>query len=174
MGIGIQICGLNGCGKSTLGKALAEKTGFHFIDNENLYFPRTSINEPYQKPKSRKEVETNLLKEIQEHNNFIFTAVKGDYGENIVSMYKYVIAMNVPKEIRIQRIRERSFQKFGAEMLLGGILYQYEEDFFKMAELRQDNYVENWLNTLKCPIIRIDGTKSIDENVEFVIKQINI
>ena len=25
MGIGIQICGLNGCGKSTLGRALAEK-----------------------------------------------------------------------------------------------------------------------------------------------------
>ena len=33
MGIGIQICGLNGCGKSTLGRALAEKIGFHFIDN---------------------------------------------------------------------------------------------------------------------------------------------
>ena len=32
MGIGIQICGLNGCGKSTLGRALAEKIGFHFID----------------------------------------------------------------------------------------------------------------------------------------------
>ena len=33
MGIGIQICGLNGCGESTLGRALAEKIGFHFIDN---------------------------------------------------------------------------------------------------------------------------------------------
>ncbi|MBR3848616.1 MAG: hypothetical protein IKM21_04940, partial [Oscillospiraceae bacterium] len=40
MGIGIQICGLNGCGKSTLGKALAERIGFYFIDNEFLYFSR--------------------------------------------------------------------------------------------------------------------------------------
>ena len=30
MGTGILICGLNGCGKSTIGKALAAKTGFHF------------------------------------------------------------------------------------------------------------------------------------------------
>ena len=38
MGIGIMVCGLNGCGKSTLGKALAQELGFHFIDNEYLFF----------------------------------------------------------------------------------------------------------------------------------------
>ena len=41
MGIGIQICGLNGCGKSTLGKALAERIGFYFIDNEFFVFFQT-------------------------------------------------------------------------------------------------------------------------------------
>ena len=41
MGIGIIVCGLNGVGKSTLGKALAEKLNFYFIDNEDLYFPKT-------------------------------------------------------------------------------------------------------------------------------------
>ena len=44
MGIGIQICGLNGCGKSTLGKALAERIGFYFIDNEFLYFSRPNAD----------------------------------------------------------------------------------------------------------------------------------
>lgn len=39
MGTGILICGLNGCGKSTIGKARATKIGFHFIDNEDLFFP---------------------------------------------------------------------------------------------------------------------------------------
>ena len=34
--MGILICGLNGVGKSTLGKALAEKLNYHFIDIENL------------------------------------------------------------------------------------------------------------------------------------------
>ena len=38
MARGIQVCGLNGCGKSTLGRALAQKIGFHFIDNEELFF----------------------------------------------------------------------------------------------------------------------------------------
>ena len=29
MGIGILVCGLNGCGKSTVGKALAHELGYH-------------------------------------------------------------------------------------------------------------------------------------------------
>ena len=45
--MGIIICGLNGTGKSTLGKALAEKLHFHFIDIENLYFPKTNPNKIY-------------------------------------------------------------------------------------------------------------------------------
>ncbi len=54
MGTGIIICGLNGCGKSTLGKALAEK----------LFWG-----------------------EIRAHENFVFTSVKGDYGDSISSFF---------------------------------------------------------------------------------------
>ena len=36
MGTGIIVCGLNGTGKSTLGKALAEALGHHFIDSEDI------------------------------------------------------------------------------------------------------------------------------------------
>ncbi len=41
MGTRIVVCGLNGVGKSTLGRVLAERLGFWFIDNEDLYFPKT-------------------------------------------------------------------------------------------------------------------------------------
>ena len=42
--MGILICGLNGSGKSTLGKQLADRLGYEFIDNEDLYFPKTDEN----------------------------------------------------------------------------------------------------------------------------------
>jgi len=172
MGTGIQICGLNGCGKSTLGKALAEKLGFHFIDNENLYFSRPNANEPYANPKSRTEVEKLLIEEVSKHPDFVFSAVKGDYGKDLVPMYKYVIVMEVPPKIRSQRVRNRSFQKFGNRMLMGGDLYHQEEAFFQMVDSRQDDYIENWLEKVSCPIIRVDGTKPIDENVAYIIQAI--
>jgi len=174
MGIGIQICGLNGSGKSTLGRALAEKIGFYFIDDENLYFSRSNPNEPYTNPKPRYEVEQLLMNEVKNHPDFVFAAVKGDYEKDIISMYDYVIMIEVPKSVRSKRVRNRSYKKFGSRMLLGGDLYNQEEAFFQMVESRQSSYVENWLQTVKCPIIRVDGTKPIDENVEYIINSISI
>ncbi len=43
-------------------------------------------------------------------------------------------------------------------------LYKQEESFLQMVESRTEDYVENWLQTLDCPVIKIDGTKPI--NVE--------
>ena len=170
--MGIIICGLNGTGKSTLGKALAEKLHFHFIDIENLYFPKTNPNKIYASPRTRKEVEKLLLHEIKTHKDFILASVKGDYGEDIYSLIQYAILLDVPKNIRLKRVKKRSFQKFGNRMLWGGDLYEQEENFFHFVESRDENIVEEWVKSLKCPVIRMDGTKSIDENTNFIMERI--
>lgn len=174
MGIGIVVCGLNGCGKSTLGKALARQLGLHFIDAEDLYFTRKSINEPYKNPHSRAEVEEQLLCEVARHEGFVFAAVKGDYREEVQKYYQYIVVIEVPKEIRMLRVRNRSLQKFGSRMLEGGDLCEAEEQFFKLVESRTEVYYEDWLQALKCPIIRVDGTKTIEENVHYIIQQISV
>ena len=173
MGIGIQICGLNGCGKSTLGRALAERMDFHFIDNENLYFSRNDKDEPYTNPKSRTDVERLLIEEVSKHPNFVFSAVKGDYGKDIIPMYNYVVVIEVPKEIRSQRVRNRSYQKFGNRILMGGDLHNQEEAFFQMVDSREDDYIADWLQKVSCPIIRVDGTKMIEDNVEYILQVID-
>ena len=116
----IMICGLNGAGKSTLGKALAEKLHFHFIDIENLYFPKEEPDYIYASPRTREEVEELLLHEMETHENFIFAFVRGDYGKNICSFFQYAVLLEVPRDVRLQRVKKRSFKKFGSRMLLGG------------------------------------------------------
>ena len=173
MAKGIIVCGLNGSGKSTLGKALADKLKYRFIDNENLFFNREKETDPFENPLSKIEAIKRLEKEIDEHGDFIFASVKGDYGEKAVSLYEYAVYIKVPKNIRMERIRNRSFKKFGSRMLAGGDLYEKEEAFFKMAEEREEGYVENWLSTLTCPVITVDGRKTTEENIELVVKEIN-
>ena len=172
MGTGIIICGLNGAGKSTLGKALAKNLGFHFIDNEELYFPKTDSHYTYASPRTRKEVEQLLFSEIKAHKDFVFASVKGDYGEIIYPFFQYAVLLNVPRDIRLKRVKERSFQKFGSRMLHGGDLYEQEEKFFDLVKSRAENTVEEWVQSLSCPIIRVDGTKPIEENVKFIIDRI--
>lgn len=173
MGTGIVLCGLNGVGKSTLGKALSERLHYHFIDNEDLYFPKTDPDYIYAFERSREEVEKLLLDEIKAHNDFVFTSVKGDYGEAARAFFCYVIVIEVPREIRLRRVRDRSFGKFGSRMLEGGDLYEREEGFFDFVRSRSEDTVEKWVRSVNLPVIRVDGTKPIEENVNTIIERIN-
>lgn len=172
MGTGVILCGLNGAGKSTLGKALAKRLGFHFIDAEDLYFPKTGPNHAYAASRTKGEVEALLLREIETHKNFVFASVRGNFGVKIEGLFNYAVLVDVPKEIRMQRIRQRSFEKFGGRMLPGGDLYEQEQAFFDMAAAREDDHVEAWVAALGCPLIRVDGTKPIGENVDLLVKRI--
>ena len=155
-----------------MGKALAKELGFYFIDNEDLYFPKTDPRYIYASPRSREDVGKILLREIKTHENFVFASVKGDFGEHIDPFFRYAVLIDVPKDTRIKRVRDRSFQKFGNRMLPGGDLYEAEENFFRLVESRAENTVEEWVRSLRCPVIRIDGTKPVEENIQFVIGQI--
>lgn len=172
MGVGIIVCGLNGAGKSTLGKALAEALNFHFIDDLDIYFRDKNSDNPYASPCIHDEAAERLSNEIKEHENFVFAAVTGDYGDTVCNSFKYAVLIDVPKDIRIERVRERSFKQFGDRMLSGGDLYEQEETFFDLVRNRPDNQVEEWLKSLLCPVIRIDGALPTCENVDLCVNEI--
>ncbi len=172
MGTGILLCGPNGAGKSTLGKALAAELGYCFIDIEDLYFPKTDPQYMYASPRPRKEVERLLFGEIKANENFVLACVKGNYGENIRPFFRYAVLMDAPKDVRLRRVRERSFHKFGSRMLPGGDLFEREEIFFDLVKTRAGNEAEKWVQTLSCPVLRVDGTRPIEENVSSIIERI--
>ena len=166
--MGILICGLNGAGKSTLGKQLAERLSWAFIDNEDLYFSKLDAQYIYANPREKAEVIRLLEERIEKDRRFVFAAVKGDYGDKLLSLLDCIIVVDVPREIRFARVRERSFQKFGGRMLGRGDLAQRESAWFAQVESRPEDYVEKWLESVDCPIIRVDGTRTIEENVEYL------
>ncbi len=166
--MGILICGLNGAGKSTLGKLLAKRLGWQFIDNEDLYFPKTDTKYAYSDPRGKEEVIRLLEERIERDRHFVFAAVKGDYGDKLLSLLDCIVVVDVPREIRLARVRERSLRKFGDRILDGGDLAQRENAWFSLVESRPEDYVEKWLETVDCPVIRVDGTRTVGENAEYL------
>lgn len=165
----VLVCGLNGSGKSTFAKALAERLDYTFKDIEDYYFPNRCAEDPYADPQSREDVSAALLCDLQSSDTIVLASVKADYSKEIEQSFSKAIYIEVPKSVRLTRVRERSFKKFGERMLEGGDLYEREEAFFHMVEKRPDSYVEEWLSRLDLPTIRIDGTRSVDENVDYVL-----
>ena len=113
---------------------------------------------------------TNLSgRDISSNNWFIFAAVKGNYGDKLVASLDCVVLIDVPKQIRSQRVRDRSYQKFGDRILPGGDLYDQESRWFSLTDGRPDTYVTDWLETIDCPVIRIDGTLPVEENADHLL-----
>lgn len=167
--MGILLCGLNGVGKSTLGRILAERLSYQFIDNEDLYFPENDDDYPFANPRSKDEVIRLLDAKINADNHFVFAAVKGDYGEKLLAKTDCVVLIEVPKDVRLSRVKNRSIQRFGDRVLGNGDLAKKEDAWFLFVNSRPENYVTEWIEEIKCPIIRIDGTLPIEDNVEYLI-----
>ena len=166
MKCGICVCGLNGSGKTTLACALAKELNFKHMDIEQYYF--ISTDNPYSSSRTREEVERLLLEDIKKNHCFVFSAVNGDMTPEINDNYDLVVYLDVPLDMRMKRIRQRAIDKFGDRVLPGGDMYEQEESFFAYAEKRTPEKIEKWLKTLSCRVIRLDGTKPIQENVELI------
>jgi len=167
--LGILICGLNGAGKSTLGRMLADRMGYEFIDNEDLFFPKTDPSYMFSSPRSKEEVIRLLEERISDNDRFIFASVKGDYGDKLITLLDHVVLIEVPKQIRSQLVRDRSYQRFGDRILPGGDLYDKESKWFSLTDSRPDTYVTDWLKTVDRPVIRIDGTLPAEKNLDHIV-----
>ena len=166
MKCGICVCGLNGSGKTTLANALAKELNFKHMDVETYYFSATDNS--YSSPRTREEVEKLLLEDIKKNPCFVFSAVNGNMASDINEHYDLIIYLEVPLKVRMERIRQRAIEKFGDRVLPGGDLYEQEEKFFQYAEKRAPDKIENWLTTFPCNILRLDGTKPLQENVRMI------
>ncbi|MGI6254499.1 MAG: AAA family ATPase [Acutalibacter sp.] len=170
---GILLCGLNGSGKSTVGKALAQRLGWEFLDIEDCFFPKDDSDYLYRHPRSREEAGAMLLQRVQQTEHFVLAAVKADYGQEVTDLLTLAVWLQADPHTRAKRVRRRSYEKFGFRMLPGGDLHQVEESFFTFCDGRDDREVETWLSSLTCPVIQLDGTGPVQDTVDRVIQEIN-
>ena len=163
---------LDFCWLSTIGGILAERMSWQFIDNEDLYFPKEDASYLFSNPRSKEEVIHLLEEKIEEDDRFVFAAVKGDYGEKLLTKLDYVVLIEVPKETRMERVKMRSVQKFGDRIQEQGDLADTENAWFSVVNSRPENFVTEWLECVPCPVIRIDGTAPVEENVDYLLRKL--
>ena len=63
------------------------------------------------------------------NHSFVMTAVTGDFGEEISSMYRLAVIISAPLELRLERIRQRTYSLYGERVLPGGDMYGQDSRF---------------------------------------------
>lgn len=167
---GVIVFGANGSGKSTFGRALARAVGFLYMDIEAYHFMQSEI--PYTRQRPREDCINLMLADMRKHPSFVLSAVTGDFGEEIAAMYGLAIWMSAPRETRIERVKQRVYEQYGPRVLKGGDMYEQQSKFVDFVASRSLRKIEDWAESLACPVIRIDGTRPVSENIALVAKKI--
>lgn len=166
---GIIVFGANGSGKSTLGLELARNLRFKHMDIEDYHFVKSEI--PYTKQRSREECLNLMLNDIQKHGSFVISAVTGNFGNEISSMYKLAVFARAPLETRIRRIEKREYERHGKRILKGGDMYDQHLEFLDFAAARSVSKIEHWAETLTCPVVCIDTTEDWRKDTAAIAKR---
>lgn len=180
---GIAIMGLNGCGKSTLAHAIAKRLDFYEMDVEDYYFPeqknsRQAILEqqydvkceykgklPYSTPRSISEVQEMIRTDIEKHPQFVISGVTMNWDEDILSVIDVAFILEVSTVERVRRVQHREEVRFGSRVMVGGDMYEQQKAFREIIGNRSNERVEESANSMHCKKVRLDGTKSIEENI---------
>lgn len=165
---GIIVFGPNGSGKTTLGRELARILNYKHMDIEDYYFEPSEI--PYTAERSRKDCLNLMLADIEKYRSFVMTAVTGDFGDTIPLLYKLGVFISAPPELRLERVKRRAYEQHGERVRKGGDMYDSQQRFFDFVAKRPLSKIKQWVKTLTCPVIRIDGTEDWRVNAEHIAK----
>ncbi len=166
---GILVFGANGSGKSTVGRELARVLNYKFMDHEAYAFAESEI--PYAAERSREECLRLILADINKYGSFVLCAVTGDFSEEISSMYQFAVCLSAPQDIRMERIGRRAFERYGARVLEGGDMYERQTAFLDFAAKRPLTRIEQFAQTLACPVMYVDAVKPVFQNVALIAEE---
>lgn len=88
------------------------------------------------------------------------------WGDVFIPFFDLVIRVVTPTDIRIDRIKQREFRRFGKRILPDGDMYTEHQKFITWAsqydtagiDMRSKALHDKWLNEIPCRQIAIDGT----------------
>jgi hypothetical protein len=101
-------------------------------------------------------------------------------GDALIASLDLVVFLSVATDIRLARLKAREAAHFGADAVApGGYRHPDCESFIEWASHYEDGTregrnrarQESWLARLPCPVLRLDGTMTIDALVDAVIQK---
>ncbi|HOG01845.1 MAG TPA: AAA family ATPase [Clostridia bacterium] len=164
---GIILLGANGSGKSALGRELALALRYAHFDAEDYWFYKTGI--PYTAVRPREERNEMLISDMKKHGSFVVSGDISGWSDEFLTKFDLAVFLTVPTEIRMKRIENREYARWGDRVCEGGDMYASQKKFKEFAAARDIGLLEQSACAYSCPVLRIDGTKTLKEIVDMIL-----
>jgi len=174
----IHILGASGSGTTTLGKALAEQLACPHFDTDGYYWLPT--DPPFQTKREIGERQRLLLDDLEHHDEWVLSGSLCGWGDVAIPHFTTVVSLWIPPEIRLERLRHREKQRYGAAIEPGGSMNDAYQRFIEWAagydegdlSMRSRQLHETWIAALPCPVVRIETDLSVTEKMRLLLSQI--
>lgn len=174
----IHIFGASGSGVTSLGKTLSEQLAIPYFDSDDFFWHKT---EPPYIQRREPEVRNQLLKnQLESHDNWILGGSVLKWGEIELSPFDLAVFLYIPHEIRMERLKNREFGRYGSVIYENKERNQQYMAFMEWASGYDDNSTdgrnlaahESWIQTLSCPLLELRGDFSVSKRVDAVLTKL--
>ena len=168
----IHILGASGSGTTTLGGAIAQAYGHVHLDTDGFYWEPT--DPPFQVKRAQSARLEMLGAALDAHPRWVLSGSLCGWGDVVIPRFDLAIFLLVSTEVRLARLLERERRRFGAETLApGGAMHAIHDTFMVWAagyddggeDMRSRRQHERWLAALPCPIIRLEESVEVAEQM---------
>jgi adenylate kinase family enzyme len=171
----IGVTGASGCGVTTLARALADRLGAVPLDSDDHYWMPT--DPPYQEKRPVAERLARIAAEQARTGRWVMSGTLDDWAEPVSAGAELIVFLEVPTEVRLERLRRREQARFGAALLPGGAMYETHRDFIEWAAQYDEGFMsgrsrprhERWLAGLAIPVLRLDGRQPVEALVDLIL-----
>ena len=177
---GIIVFGAPGAGTSTVGRALANGLGYAHIETDDICGEAIDIP-PFRVSYATIERISRLNATIEKCSAFVISGSMLGWGDSFIPLFDLAVFITTPTNIRVERLEQREKERHGERICVGGDMYERHKWFVEWAKTYDtDNpdrsliLHEKWIDTLLCPVIRINGALPVAGIVAQVKKHINI
>lgn len=160
------ITGAAGSGTSTLAEALAEHWDAVVVEADSLFWVPT--DPPFKVKRDPEQRRDLFVQQLQRHERAVVAGSVVGWGAD--SLFDLVVFLYVDAAVRIRRLQEREVARFGvADSAFLRWAAQYDEGPPEGRSLAKH---EAWLRTLSCPVVRLEGVRSVAEQVVLVAQAV--
>jgi adenylate kinase family enzyme len=171
----VGITGASGCGVTTLGAALAARLGAVHIDTDDHFWVAT--DPPYQVKRDVPERLVRLAAEQARTGRWVISGTMDGWAAPALRDVELIVFLQVPTQVRLERLRRREQARFGDSLLPGGAMHETHREFIDWAAKydlgtepgRSRPRHEAWLAGLDCRVLRLDGTRPAAELIEAIL-----
>ena len=185
--MGIIIFGASGAGSTTLGNEISQRLNFKYLDIDD-YLWRWDTEIPLTVTCSSEERKERLMNDIAKYPKFVIAGTIFSDREVFHPLLDLAVFISTPAEVCAERVRTREHARWGARVLPGGDMYKStrfhgdNDDYTVNAQKYESADIskfgrklhEKWISELPCLVLRVDGTKNIIENTDWILEQFSI